>query len=76
MANHADQDPFPANMMHAQNYRFYISIAGPALLQQGSSLASAGSRHDPFQVGVTSEHTERFLRYQIEYDITPRVQST
>ena len=34
-------------------------------------MTSAGSRHDPFQAGVTSEHTERFPRYQIEYDITP-----
>lgn len=32
------EDPILANVMHAQNYRFYISIAGLALLQQGSSF--------------------------------------
>src|SRR5271156_2622590 len=39
MANHADRDPIPVNMMHAQHYRFYISIAGLALLQQESSFS-------------------------------------
>ena len=63
-------------MMHAQNYRFNISIAGLALLQQGLVLTFAGSRHGPFQAGVASKDTERFPRYRTEYDTTPRVQST